>query len=173
MGLLLSKRVLCEFLPYPPQYLLIRGAEFVLAYLRRGYPAYVVVLQLLRRAFGYPGVEEGEVDREVGVTMRDLGEHAADGDGYGQLLAALADERLFRCLARLDLAADELPQQPPRLVRRPLADHELPALPDEGRDNFGHGFSLFPFTFSSIERIVVAILVTSYSFELVTLKRSL
>ena len=61
-------------------------------------------------------VDERQVDRPVGVGVRDRRSDARVDDLECDLLAALARKRLAGRLARLDLAADELPVSAERLA---------------------------------------------------------
>ncbi len=64
---------------------------------------------VLRFAAGVGGVEGVEGDAKVGVGVGDFDEEVARRDLQGQLLGDLPPQRLRPRLARLDLAAGELP----------------------------------------------------------------
>ena len=59
--------------------------------------------------------------------------HVADRKCHGKLFLALTNERPFFCFAWLNLAANKLPKETSRLVRRALADEQAALIvPDEG-----------------------------------------
>jgi hypothetical protein len=66
---------------------------------------------------------------------------------YGKFFSALADERLFFGLSRLNLTTNKLPKETSRLVCWALAYHEFIAPPDEGGYYFGYHISSMPILF--------------------------
>ena len=80
-------------------------------------------------------VDERQVDRPVGVGVRDRRSDARVDDLERDLLAALARKRLAGRLARLDLAADELPVSAERLAERTLAEEIFVAAADYPADD--------------------------------------
>ena len=117
----------------------IRRAELVLRNFFGRDPFNVVVLQLLRNSFGNCRVKQGQLHRHIRVFVDDRHKHLSDRERDRKLLPAFANERLLLRLSRLHLAADELPEKPPRLVRGPLADHEFVVVPNQGGHD-GHRF---------------------------------
>ena len=67
------------------------------------------MLEQLRHSFRDRGVEHGEIDRQVGILVRQPRENGSDGDGDAELFTAFADKSLIERFARLALAADEFP----------------------------------------------------------------
>lgn len=102
------------------------------------------MFQLLWDAFGNGSVEERQMDSQIRVLMNHIHEDLPHRHGDGQLLPALPDEGLLLRLSWLHLAAYKLPFQTPGLVSRPLADHELIGLPNQGGYHFRHDSSPFP-----------------------------
>ena len=85
-------------------------------------------------------VNERQMDRPVGVGVRDRRSDARVDDLECDLLAALARKSFAGRLARLDLAADELPVSAERLAERTLAEEMFVAAADYPADDF-YGFS--------------------------------
>lgn len=121
-----------SFFLYPSKYRLVRRAEVVAVSLAQRYSAQVVVPSRCKAPSALRGAIQREVHDEVGVDVGDIGEYVPDGDVDAKFPTVLAHEGLFLRLARFDLASHKLPQQTPRLMRRPLAYRELPNVPDNG-----------------------------------------
>ena len=120
------------------KYLLIRRTEGIVRNFTRRDPPDVVMLQLLRNAFGNGGIEQCQMHSDVWIFVDNIHKHIADRESDGKLLPAFPDERLLFRFAGFHLTADKLPKESSCLVRRALADHKLFALPDESRYYFGH-----------------------------------
>ena len=113
------------------QQLRVRRTEVERAHLVRRVPSECLVLERCRlRAGRGLAVDERQVDRPVGVGVRDRRSDARVDDLERDLLAALARKRLAGRLARLDLAADELPVSAERLAERTLAEEIFVAAAD-------------------------------------------
>ena len=61
------------------QYLLIRRAEGIVRNLARRNPPDIVMLQLLRNAFGNGGIEQRQMHGNVGIFVDNIHKYIADG----------------------------------------------------------------------------------------------
>ena len=120
------------------KYFFVCWAEVIIWYFTRRYPSDIVMFQLLRFSIGNGGVEQRQMYRQVGIFVDDVHKHVTNRQSHGEFFLTLANERLFLRLARLNLAANKLPQKPSRLVRRTLADHEFIFVPYQCCYYFGH-----------------------------------
>ena len=84
-------------------------------------------------ALCYPGVEHGQIYRQIRIIVYQPREYGPGLHRDAQLLAAFPDERLRKRLPGLALAADEFPKKPSRLVRRSLTDKEPVPVADQRR----------------------------------------
>lgn len=100
------------------------------------------------RHLAFPAAQQIEWHQEVKRLVTVRGEHerreAGLGDLDAQLLVQLADQAFLGRLARLDLAARELPQAGQLLALGPLADQHPPVDIDQGGggdedDRLAHG----------------------------------
>ena len=96
------------------------------------------MLQFLGDALPDSGMEQCQMDRQIGVFMNHIHEYLAHIQCDRQFLLTFPDERLFPGFSWLYLTAHKLPQQPSGLVGRALANHKLVLIPDQGRNYFGH-----------------------------------
>ena len=81
-------------------------------------------------------VDKRQVDRAVGVGVRDRRADTRVDDLKGDLLATFAGERLAGRLAGFDLPADELPVSTQRLADRPSPEKILVPAADDSADDF-------------------------------------
>ena len=143
---------------YHRQQLRVGGAEVEGGHLGGGVPAEGLVLKCGGLGTGRGlAIDERQMDRTVGVSMGDRRADAGIHDLECDLLAALARKSLAWRLARLDLAADELPVSAERLAERTLAEEIFVAAADYPADDF-YGFSFHDLYYTIIGLIFGALL---------------
>ena len=91
-------------------------------------------------------VDERQVDRTVGVGVRDRRADARVHDFERDLFATLAGKRLARRLAGFDLTPDELPVSTQRLAEGPSPEEIAVSAADDAAYDLDH----FPFIFHPV-----------------------
>ena len=94
-------------------------------------PADIIVFQFLWDALSDGSMEQGQMDRQVGVFVDHIHKLFAHIQCDGQFFPAFPDECLLLGFAWLYLSAHKLPQQPSGLMCRALADHKLVLIPNQ------------------------------------------
>src|ERR1035437_8180243 len=107
--------------------------------LELGLPAQVVENKVLRLAGELEDAEDDQLDRVfAGIGEVIAGHHLARRPRDAQLLLQLARQRLFGALARLHLAAGELPLQGMRLLGHALPNQDLAIALENRRHHLSH-----------------------------------
>src|SRR5664280_1633281 len=119
---------------FPVAFHEIQAGEFAL-----GLPAQVVKDQVLRLAGELANAEEDQLDLVFpGIGETIAGHELTGGAANAEFLLQFARQRLFRALARLHLAARELPLQRMRLLRHALSHQDLVPALENRRHHLNH-----------------------------------
>ena len=101
------------------------------------------MLQQLRFPFGDPGIEQGQMNRKIGVYVIHFHKNIIDRHRDAQFLTAFPDQSILPGFPRLHLSANKFPQQSARLMRRTLTGHETISIPNQSSNNLCHVFLLY------------------------------